>query len=99
MFDQLDEPQQTQPTEGRALCVCYDHERSTFDRPALWIPIVIVMFASYIFLLAITDLPYGIQLGSLIPYTAFVALGTFSSSAGCSPISSSARSSNKQSLG
>ena len=43
------------------------------------------MFASYIFLLAITDLPYGIQLGSLIPYTAFVALGTFSSQRGIQP--------------
>jgi|SRR5271166_3573612 len=78
MFEQLDEPQETQPTEGSVLCVCYDHERSTFDRPALWIPIVIVMFASFLFLLAMADLPYGIQLGSLIPYTAFVALGTFS---------------------
>jgi hypothetical protein len=78
MFEQLDEPEKMQPTEGSALCVCYDHERSTIDRPALWIPIIIVMFASFLFLLAIADLPYGIQLGSLIPYTAFVALGTFS---------------------
>src|ERR1700751_1170292 len=85
MFDHLDEPHHTHPTEGSALCVCYDHERSTFDRPALWIPIVIVMFASYIFLLAIADLPYGIQLGSLVPYTAFVALGTFSSQRGMQP--------------
>jgi hypothetical protein len=85
MFDQLDEPQHTHPTEGSALCVCYDNERSTFDRLALWIPIVIDMFASYIFLLAIADLPYGIQLGSLVPYTAFVALGTFSSQRGMQP--------------
>lgn len=86
MFEQLDEPQGTQPTEGSAaLCVCYDHERSTFDRPALWIPIVIVMFASFFFLLAMADLPYGIQLGSFIPYTAFVALGTFSAQRGMQP--------------
>ena len=85
MFEQLDDPQETQPTAGSALCVCYDHERSTLDRPALWIPIVIVMFASSFFLIAMADLPYGIQLGSLIPYTAFVALGTFSAQRGMQP--------------
>jgi hypothetical protein len=82
VFEQLDEPQETQPTERPALCVCYDHERSTFDRPALWIPIVIGMFVSFFFLFAMADRPYGIQLGSLIPYTAFVALGTFSAQRG-----------------
>jgi hypothetical protein len=72
MFDQLDERQETQPIEDFPKCLCYDHERSTFDRPALWIPIVIVMFVSLFFLLTMADLPYGVQLGSLIPYTAFV---------------------------
>jgi hypothetical protein len=85
MFEQLDEPQEIQPTEGSAMCVCYNHERSTFDRPTLWIPIIIVMFASFFFLFAMADLPYGVQLGSLIPYTAFVALGTFSAQRGMQP--------------
>jgi hypothetical protein len=85
MFEQLDEPQETPPTDSSALCLCYNHERSTFDRPALWIPIVIAMFASFFFLIAMADLPYGIQLGSLIPYTAFVALGTFSAQRGMQP--------------
>jgi hypothetical protein len=31
------------------------------------------------------DLPYGIQLGSLIPYTAFIVLGTFSAQRGQQP--------------
>jgi hypothetical protein len=78
VFEQLDELQKIQPAEGPGLCVCYDHDRSTFDRPALWIPIIIVMFVSFFFLFMISSLPYGIQLGSLIPYTAIVALGTFS---------------------
>jgi hypothetical protein len=82
MFEQLDDRREMQPTESSPLCVCYDHERSTLDRPALWIPIVIVMFASFFFLFAMADLPYGIQLGSPIPYTAFVALGTFSAQRG-----------------
>ena len=85
MFDQLDEREETQPTDGYERCPCYDHERSTFDRPGLWIPIVIGMFASVLFLFAMADLPYGIQLGSLIPYTAFVALGTFSAQRGMQP--------------
>lgn len=78
MFEQLDEPKKTQATEGPGLCVCYAHERTTFDRPALWIPIIIVMFVSFIFLFVISYLPCGIQLGSLIPYSALVGLGTFS---------------------
>ena len=85
MFDQLDEQQETQPTEDHAHCECYDHEPSTFDRPELWIPIIIIMFASFFFLLGVADHPYGIQLGSLIPYTAFVALGTFSAQRGMQP--------------
>jgi hypothetical protein len=85
MFDQLDEQLKTQSTGAYAQCVCYDHERTTFDRPALWVPIVIVMFASFIFLFVMADLPFGIQLASLIPYTAFVALGTFSAQRGMQP--------------
>lgn len=85
MFEQLEESQKAQRTEGFLHCMCYDHERSTLDRPALWIPLVIVMFASFFFLFAMADLPYGIQLASLIPYTAFVALGTFSAQRGMQP--------------
>ncbi|HTC64826.1 MAG TPA: hypothetical protein VK709_18435 [Candidatus Saccharimonadales bacterium] len=85
MFEQLDEPQETQPTEEPARCVCYNHERATFDRPALWIPIIVVMFVSFGFLLVMSYFPYGIQLGTLIPYTAVVALGTFSAQRGMQP--------------
>jgi hypothetical protein len=85
VFEQLDEPQETQPTEGPARCVCYNHERSAFDRPALWIPIIVVMFVSFGFLLVMSYFPYGIQLGTLIPYTSVVALGTFSAQRGMQP--------------
>ncbi len=40
------------------------------------------MFVSIFFLFSLADLPYGIQLASLIPYTAFVLLGTFSARVG-----------------
>ncbi len=85
MSGQLEEPQKTHPAEGPGLCVCYGHERSTFDRPALWIPIIIIMFVSFFFLVMISYLPYGIELGSLIPYSAFVGLGTFSAQRGMQP--------------
>jgi hypothetical protein len=85
VFDHLDEPQESQPIEGPALCVCYGHKRATFDRPALWIPIIIVMFVSFFFLFMIADHPYGTQLGSRIPYTAIIALGTFSAQGGMQP--------------
>ncbi len=85
MFDQLDRQKETQSTEDRAQCECYDHEPSTFDRPELWIPIIIVMFVSFFFLLSMADLPYGTQLGSLVPYTTFVGLGTFSAQRGMQP--------------
>jgi hypothetical protein len=85
MFEQLEESQKIHPAEGVAHCVCYDHERSTLDRPALWIPVIIAMFASFFFLFALSDLPFGIQLSSLIPYTTFVALGSFSAQRGMQP--------------
>jgi hypothetical protein len=43
------------------------------------------MFASFAFLLGIANLPYGIQFGSLFPYTAFVVLATFSAQRGQQP--------------
>jgi hypothetical protein len=70
---------------GFAPCVCRDHEPSTLDRPALFLPIILVMFVSFGGLLALVDLPYGLQFGSLIPYTAFVALATFSAQRGQQP--------------
>ena len=71
--------------QDSAPCLCYDHERSTFDRPALWIPVIVAMFASFGLLLAMIGMPCGIQVGSLLPYTAFVALGTFSAQRGMQP--------------
>jgi hypothetical protein len=59
-------------------CQCRDHEPSTLDRPVLFVPLVLIMFASIFFVFALADTPYGVQIGSLIPYTAFVVLGTFS---------------------
>lgn len=66
-------------------CQCRDHEPSTFDRPALFLPLILIMFASFAFLFTLAYLPYGIQFGSLIPYTAFVVLGTFSAQRGQQP--------------
>lgn len=85
MSEQLDEAQKAKPTERPAPCVCYGHKRATFDRPALWIPIIILMFVGFLFLFVMFYLPFGIQLGTLIPYTAFVALGTFSAQRGMQP--------------
>lgn len=85
MFNQLGDRQETQSVGDTAGCLCYVHECSGLDRPAIWIPIVVVMFASFFLLFALANLPYGIQLGSLIPYTAFVALGTFSAQRGLQP--------------
>src|SRR5215469_16312877 len=85
MFEQLDELQKTPHTEDDAQCECYDHEVTTFDRPELWVPTIIAMFVSGGFLFAFADRPYGMQLGSLIPYTAFMALGTFSAVRGLQP--------------
>jgi hypothetical protein len=66
-------------------CICRDHEPATFDRPALFLPIILVMFVSFGVLLALAGLPYGRQFGSLIPYTAYIILGTFSAQRGQQP--------------
>jgi hypothetical protein len=66
-------------------CECRDHERSTLDRPLLFLPVIVFMFVSFGFLFALADLPFGVQIGSLIPYTAFVVLGTFSAQRGQQP--------------
>lgn len=66
-------------------CQCRDHKASVLDRPVLFLPLIVVMFSSFVFLLGIAHLPFGIQLGSLIPYTAFVVLATFSAQRGQQP--------------
>lgn len=71
--------------EGFPPCICRDHEPSTFDRPALFLPIILVMFVTFGVLLASAGLPYGIQFGSLFPYTAYIVLGTFSAQRGQQP--------------
>ena len=66
-------------------CECRDHRPSILDRSVLFLPLIVIMFASFAFLLGVADLPYGIQLGSLIPYTAFIVLATFSAQRGQQP--------------
>jgi hypothetical protein len=68
-----------------AQCQCRDHEPTTLDRPALFIPIIAVMFASCTFLFTLADVSYGIPLATLIPYTALVILTTFSAQRGQQP--------------
>jgi hypothetical protein len=64
--------------QGSDHCICQDHERSIPDRPGLFVPIAGVMFASAFGAYALGDFRYGSEISSLISYTAFVALGTFS---------------------
>ena len=71
--------------EDSVPCECRDHEPSALDRPLLFLPLIVIMFASFAILLGIANLPYGMQLGSLIPYTAFVVLATFSAQRGQQP--------------
>jgi hypothetical protein len=71
--------------QDSAPCKCHDHECSTLDRPELCVPIIMAMFVSIGLLFAIADLPCGIQIGSLVPYTAYVALGTFGAQRGLQP--------------
>jgi hypothetical protein len=66
-------------------CVCRDHERSTFDRPEIFLPIIAIMFVGVGVLFPLADVPSGLQFGSIIPYTAFVALATFSAQRGQQP--------------
>jgi hypothetical protein len=73
------------PDKDFAPCICRDHERTTFDRPELFIPVILIMFASAGFLFAFADSPFGIQFGSIIPYTVFIFLGTFSAQRGQQP--------------
>lgn len=66
-------------------CICRNHTPSFLDRPEIFLPVILVMFVSFGVLLAMADFPFGIQLGSLIPYTACVFLGTFSAQRGQQP--------------
>jgi hypothetical protein len=53
-------------------CPCRDHEPSTFDRPALFLPLILIMFVGAGILFAVSDRAYGVRVVSLIPYTAFI---------------------------
>jgi len=68
-----------------APCICRDHEPATFDRPALFLPVILIMFVSFALLLALTNVPFGVQLGSIVPYTACIFLATFSAQRGQQP--------------
>ena len=63
---------------------CLDHDPATFDRPLLFLPLILVMFASST-LLFLGRQPYGVQLASVIPYTSLVVLTTFSAQRGQQP--------------
>jgi hypothetical protein len=84
MFDQFSQESKLFEQEPER-CDCLDHEPETFDRLPLFLPLVVVMFVSYFFLLEWDDRIYGVLLGSVVPYTAFVILGTFSALRGQRP--------------
>lgn len=71
--------------QDSAPCQCYKHEPEIFDRPLVFLPVILVMFASFGILVLLVDLPLGMQIGSLVPYTAFVFLATFSAQRGQQP--------------
>jgi len=68
-------------------CQCRDHERATFDRPTLFLPLILVMLASFggLVVLAMAHVPYGVQIGSVLPYTCLIVLVTFSAQRGQQP--------------
>jgi hypothetical protein len=66
-------------------CPCKHYDHSTFDRPALFFPLIALMFASCAFFVILADLPYGIQLATMVPYTSLVILTTFSAQRGQQP--------------
>ena len=71
--------------QGFPPCICRDHERTALDRPGLFIPVILMMFASAALIFVYADVPCGLQFASIIPYTAFVFLGTFSAQRGQQP--------------
>jgi hypothetical protein len=66
-------------------CPCRQHDHSTFDRPALIFPLIVLMFASCALFVILADLPFGIQLATLVPYTALIVPTTFSAQRGQQP--------------
>lgn len=66
-------------------CSCLHHEPSVLDRPLLFFPVIAVMFASCALFVILAKLPYGMQLATLIPYTALIFLSTFSAAHGQQP--------------
>lgn len=66
-------------------CICRDHKPRNLDRPGLFLPIILLMFASAVFMVVFAEIPLGLQLTTIMPYTAFVFLGTFSAQRGLQP--------------
>jgi hypothetical protein len=66
-------------------CVCRDHEPAAIDRPVLFLPMIVIMFGSLVFVFSFANVSGGLQLASLIPYTAFIVLVTFSAQRGQQP--------------
>jgi hypothetical protein len=58
-------------------CLCRDHKPSFIDRPLLSLPLIAIWFVSLVLLFPLARLQFGVQLGPLVPYTAFMVLGTF----------------------
>src|SRR5665213_524122 len=85
MFELLTDPQKSQPPQDSEFCECLEGDRSTLDRPALWLPVVLGMFVSTFVVFGLADYPGGLELASIIPYTALVALGSFSAQRGMQP--------------
>ncbi len=71
--------------ENCVACESRDHKRVIFDRLELFLPLIVLMFVSFGFLLGLADLPYRIQIGSLVPYTCFIVLATLSAQRGQQP--------------
>ncbi len=68
-----------------ASCVCRDHEPDMFDRLSLFLPMILIMFASFFVLFVLGDHPVGLVFTSFIPYTSLVVLATFSAQRGQQP--------------
>jgi len=70
---------------GSPPCVCRDHEKQFIDRPEVFLPIIAVMFVSLGLPAVLARFSWGLQVGTVIPYTAFIVLATFSAQRGQQP--------------
>jgi hypothetical protein len=84
MFDQFNQESELFTQEPER-CECLDHEPEAFDRLPLFLPLIVVMFVSYFFLLEWDGRIYGLLIGSVIPFTAFATLCTFGAVRGQRP--------------